>query len=213
MSLNQLRRLNNLCFIFLLWLTILSGSISLSSAQDAKQIVKQESEKTSNLRTISSVSARDTILHFSLPPVEIEGEYNHLDKRKEHKYHQLYEDIKRTYPLLMIVTGEIKMVNAQLDSINKTKSQQKAYLRWYEKHIYHTYLDTLKSLNLRQTRLFIKLIKRETGDSPYALIKKYRGGLDAFLWQATANALFINLKSIYDPIEDAQIEDILVKYY
>ena len=86
-------------------------------------------------------------------------------------------------------------------------------MKWYEKHIYHTYLDTLKSLNARQTKLFIKLINRETGSSPYELVKKYRGGLDAFLWQMAANGMLLNLKKEYDPREDARLEEILVKFF
>jgi hypothetical protein len=111
------------------------------------------------------------------------------------------------------VSSEIKLVNAELDSIYKTKAQKKAYLKWYEKHTFNTYVDTLKSLNIRQIKLFIKLIDRETGNSPFELIKKYRGGLDAMLWQLTANALLVNLKSDYDPLEDKMIEDIIVRFY
>ncbi len=183
------------------------------SAQTSRLILQAEREKAiqdSNLR--AAVSA-DTMLHFTFPPIEIVGEYVLKDKLKERKYHQLYDDIKRTYPLSKIVSSEMKLVNAELDSIYRTKSQGKAYLKWYEKHIYRTYIDTLKSLNIRQVKLFVKLINRETGSSPYELIKKYRGGLDAFLWQLSANALMVNLKSEYDPTEDAMIEDIITKFY
>jgi hypothetical protein len=45
------------------------------------------------------------------------------------------------------------------------------------------------------------------------LIKKYRGGMDAFLWQVSANVLLVNLKSEYDPTEDVMIEDIMRKFY
>jgi Domain of unknown function (DUF4294) len=117
------------------------------------------------------------------------------------------------YPLSKIVSGEIKVVNEALDTVYHTKAAQKKYLKWYEKHIYHTYLDTLKSLNARQTKLLIRLISRETGSSPYQLVKKYRGGLDAFLWQLAANGMLLNLKKEYDPNEDAMLEDILGKFY
>lgn len=42
---------------------------------------------------------------------------------------------------------------------------------------------------------------------------KYRGGWNAFLWQLSANTLLVNLKTEYDPVEDAMIEDIIRKFY
>ena len=188
---------------------VTSGGI----AQTSRLILQSEREKAVTDAPLVVAESSDTMLHFSFPPIEIEGEYLLKDKHQERKYHQLYDDIKRTYPLSKIVSSEVKLVNAELDSIYKTKSKGKQYLKWYEKHIYHTYIDTLKSLNIRQVKLFVKLIHRETGSSPFELIKKYRGGLDAFLWQLSANALLVNLKSEYDPIEDAMLEDILKKFY
>ncbi len=155
----------------------------------------------------------DTLIHFSFQPIVIEGEYPFKDKQLERKYRNLYLDIKRTYPLAKIVSSEVMMVNAQLDSVYTTKSKQKAYMKWYEKHIYRTYIDTLKALDIRQVKLFIKLVDRETGSTPFDLIKKYRGGLDAFMWQLSANVLLLNLKKDYDPVEDAMIDDIIMKLY
>jgi len=191
-------------------------SITLTNgayAQTSRLILQSEREKALKDSLLKVSGSSDTMLHFSFPPIEIEGEYLYKNKHQERKYHQLYNDIKRVYPLSKIVSSEVKLVNAELDSIYQTKTKKKEYLKWYEKHIYHTYIDTLKSLNIRQTKLFIKLINRETGSSPYNLIKKYRGGLDAFMWQLAANTLFVNLKSEYDPVEDAMIEDIIRKFY
>jgi hypothetical protein len=196
-----------------LYIVVLISSINRVNAQTSRLVLQSEREKAIKASLSKTDSLSDTLIHFSFPPVEIEAEYLFKNKREERKYHQLYEDIKRTYPLSQIVSSEVKLVNAELDSIYQTKSKEKAYLKWYEKHIYHTYVDTLKSLNIRQIRLFIKLIDRETGNSPYELIKKYRGGLDAFFWQLSANALLVNLKNEYDPVEDAMIEDIIKKFY
>lgn len=190
-------------------LAVMLLSAITGRGQASRLILQAEREKAAE----TSQAEADTMLHYSFPPIEIEGEYQFDNRREEKKYHQLYEDIKRTYPLSQIVSSEVKLVNAELDSIYTTKAQGKAYLKWYEKHIYHTYVDTLKSLNVRQIKLFIKLINRETGSSPYELIKKYRGKADAMLWQLTANALMVNLKKEYDPAEDAMIEDIIKRFY
>jgi len=194
-------------------IVILTISWKHAPAQTSRLVLQAEREKAIRDSNNMRQNLSDTILHFSFPAVEIKGDYVYKNRHQERKYFQLYEDIKRTYPLSKIVSSEVKLVDAELASIYTTKSQKRAYLKWYEKHTFNTYVDTLKTLNVRQIKLFIKLIDRETGSSPYELIKKYRGGMDAFLWQLTANALLVNLKSEYDPLEDEMIEDIISRFY
>jgi hypothetical protein len=194
---------------FVLLFTCLTINLT---AQTSRIILQSEREKVQK-EALNNEEGSDSMLHFNFPPIEIRAEYIYKNKQQERKYSQLYEDVKRAYPLSQIVSSEVKLVNAELDSIYQTKNQRKAYLKWYQKHTYNTYIDTLKSLNVRQIKLFVKLIKRETGSSPFDLIKKYRGGIDAFLWQLSANALLVNLKSDYDPVEDAMIEDIIAKFF
>jgi len=194
------------------FLSVFCGQLNAQTSRLVLQAQREQILKDS-LRKAELGTATDTMLHFSFAPIEIRGEYIYRNRRQEKKYQQLCKDINRTYPLSQIVSSEVKLVNAELDSINRAKANRKVYLKWYEKRIYNTYIDTLKSLNIRQLKLFIKLINRETGSSPYELIKKYRGGFDAFLWQLTAYALLVNLKSEYDPVEDAMIEDIIIKFY
>lgn len=210
MNLTGVNRLSVVGAILGVGLAVLVLPAERAAAQDSRLVLEAEREKAMEA---SKAAEPDTLLHFSFPPIEIEGEYQLDNPREEKKYHQLYEDLKRTYPLSKIVSSEVKLVNSELDSIYTTKAKGKAYLKWYEKHIYHTYIDTLKSLNVRQIKLFIKLIDRETGSSPYDLIKKYRGKVDAMFWQLTANAMMVNLKKEYDPVEDAMIEDIIRKFY
>ena len=202
---------SNTIFVVLVVTCILMTDLCF--AQTSRIQLQSEPEKELKESHLKVGESPDSMLHFSFPPVQIEGVYRVKNKHQERKYHQLYEDIKRTYPLSQIVVREIKLVDAELGSVYVTKTKQKAYLKWYEKHIYHTYIDTLKSLNLRQIRLCVKLTSLKTGNSPYQLIKKYRGGWNAFLWQLSANALLVNLKTEYDPVEDAMIEDIIRKFY
>ena len=212
---SNLTKISRCIRMTILNILIFSAFCNHLDAQTSRLVLQAQREQIlkDSLRKGEKSMVSDTMLHFSFPPIEIRGEYVYKNRQQEKKYHQLYEDINRTYPLSQIVSSEVKLVNAELDSIYRTKAKGKAYLKWYEKHIFNTYIDTLKSLNIRQIKLFIKLINRETGSSPYELIKKYRGGLDAFLWQLSANALLVNLKSEYDPIEDAMIEDIISKFY
>jgi hypothetical protein len=120
-------------------------------------------------------------------------------------------DVRKAFPLSQIVSSELKLVNTELDSIYKNRKNRKDYLKWYQDYVRRTYMDSLRTLNVRQGKLLLKLIHRETGKSPYTLIKEYRGGLNAAFWQTMALMLGANLHSDYDPLEDAMIENIVLR--
>jgi hypothetical protein len=156
--------------------------------------------------------SHDSIFHVNLAEIEVVFPYQFKNKREEKKYNQLEIDVLKTYPLAMIVGSELNLVNAELDSVYTSKSQRKKYIKWYQDYVYKTYIDSLKKLNLQQGRLLLKLIHRETGKSPYELIKSYRGGLNALFWQSAAFMFGANLNANYDPEEDKMIEHIIRRY-
>ncbi|MCX6238810.1 MAG: DUF4294 domain-containing protein [Bacteroidia bacterium] len=156
--------------------------------------------------------SRDSIFHFNMREIEIISPYKFKNKRQEKKYNQLEIDVVKTYPLALLVGSEVKLVNSELDSVYTDKSKRKTYIKWYQNYVYKTYMDSLKKLNLQQGRLLLKLIHRETGKSPYELIKLYRGGLNAIFWQSAAFMFGANLNSGYDPEADAMIEHIIRRY-
>lgn len=156
--------------------------------------------------------AHDSVLHVNLSEVEIIRHFPFKNKRQERKYNQLEVDVLKTYPLALIVSSELKLVNAELDSIYTDKAKRKTYIKWYQDYVYKTYIDSLKTLDVRQGRLLLKLIHRETGKSPYELIKSYRGGFNAVMWQSAAFMFGANLNSRYDPEDDAMIEHIIKRY-
>ena len=156
--------------------------------------------------------SHDSILHFNLREIEIISPYKFKNKRQERKYSQLETDIVKTYPFALIVSSELKTVNSELDSVYTDKSKRKTYIKWYQDYVYKTYIDSLKKLNIQQGRLLLKLIHRETGRTPYELIKAYRGGLNAIFWQSAAFMFGANLKASYDPEDDAMIEHIIRRY-
>jgi hypothetical protein len=60
-----------------------------------------------------------------------------------------------------------------------------------------------------QGKILIKLIDRETSRTGYEVIKEFRGGFQAFMWQSLAGLFGTNLKTGYDDQEDRDIELIL----
>ena len=74
--------------------------------------------------------------------------------------------------------------------------------------------EELKKLTRKEGQILVKLIHRETGITPHALVKTYRNGLRATVYQFTAKLFDIDLKTEFNPSEvqeDIWIEDILFR--
>jgi hypothetical protein len=196
--------------IFLL-ITIVQFSLSAQNNRLDYQKKKEAANKDETFKGFIFPS-HDSLLHVNLREIEIINPFQFKNKRQEKKYNQLEKNVLRTYPLALIVGSEVNLVNAELDSIYNDKSKRKSYIKWYQHYVYKTYIDSLKALNLEQGRLLLKLIHRETGKSPYDLIKSYRGGLNAMIWQTAAFTFGANLNAGYNAQDDAMIEHIIRRY-
>lgn len=200
-------------FISAVFVLIFIGQLPLSAQNKRSEIQKQrETAKTDSTFKGFIFPSHDSILHFNLREIEIIPAYKFKNKRQEKKYNQLELDVLKTYPLALIVGSELRLVNSELESVYTSKSKRKTYIKWYQDYVYKTYIDSLKTLNTQQGRLLLKLIHRETGKTPYELIKSYRGGLNAIFWQSAAFLFGANLNSSYDPEDDAMIEHIIRRY-
>ena len=99
--------------------------------------------------------SHDSILHVNLATIELIGPFRFKNKHEKKKYNQTEVDVLKTYPLALIVSSELKIVNAQLENNDSDPNIRKTYIKWYQQYVYKTYIDTLKTLNTRQGRLQI----------------------------------------------------------
>lgn len=199
--------------VTLIFLFVFSVQYSLRAQDHRLELQKQREEvKADTTFKGFTFPSHDSILHINMSAIEIIGPYQFKNKRQEKKYNQLEIDVLKTYPLALIVSSEMKIVNAEFESIYTDQSKRKTYIRWYQNYVYKTYIDSLKTLNVKQGRLLLKLIHRETGKTPYELIKSYRGGLNAMFWQSAAFMFGANLNSSYDPEDEAMIEHLIRRY-
>ncbi len=125
------------------------------------------------------------------------------------KYTRLVYNVKKAYPFAVIARNELKKLNDSLVHITD-KRERKNYIADYEKAMFREYEADLRSLTFTQGRIMLKLVDREIGNTPYALIQEYRGNVSAIFWQGIARLFSSNLKIPYDPYgEDAEIEEIV----
>jgi hypothetical protein len=153
--------------------------------------------------------SNDSIPTFSLEEISVYTQYPFTSDKEKKAYKQMEDDLRKVFPLVRLVREEYERVNKEMHLYDDKR--RKAYLKWYEGYARENYMPLLSGFTVSQGRLFLKMIDRELGQSPYQLIKIYRNGFRALFWQGTAFLFRSNLNADYKPEENPMIEHILRK--
>lgn len=151
----------------------------------------------------------DTIINFqNFPELDLirfktnEDRINYLRTKKR---------IKRVYPIALFAKEKLNQINLSLDSIPKKRKKRK-FKRELGKWVKNEYEPVFRKMSIKEGRILIKLVYRETEFTTYDLIKEYKGRFSAFFWQRVIKVYDNDLKMKYDPVnnpEDKLIETIL----
>lgn len=205
---------------------VLSGLLLLSSAviaQDGevlasrkgfKEKAKTEMAKDAlvNGTTVrTAVHDGDTMPLATLPAFTFIGEYTFKNKRERWRYKRLVKDVKKVLPYATLASTKLTEYEDEL--ANATKRERRKYYRKVEKALDEQYGEEIRGLSVREGRILIRLIDRQTGDTSYELVQELRNGFTAFCFQGVARLFGHNLKNQYNPEEgeDAMIEHIIKK--
>ena len=82
-----------------------------------------------------------------------------------------------------------------------------------EKRLIREYTPVLKKMTIYDGRVLLKLIDRQTDDTAFEIIKEFRGGFEAGLWQTLAKLFGNNLKTDYNPEKDDMLLEYIVNLY
>lgn len=135
----------------------------------------------------------------------------HLLKRRQ-EWTRLRNAVFVTYPYARKAAYIINDINAKLASM-PNKSDRKKYIRSREKDLKREFGDPLKNLSVYQGKVLMKLINRQTGNNCYEILKEYKGGFNARMFQTVAFVFGSNLKQSYNPAEsDRDIERFVHEY-
>ena len=144
-----------------------------------------------------------------LPDVFCNGKMPQWMRDKMKAWTRLRNAVYVTYPYAKEAGKVINEINAKLAGVTDEKIRKKV-IKDREKDLRSTFASKLMNLSVYQGRVLMKLINRETGNNCYDILKEYKGGFDARLYQTVAFFFGSNLKQSYDPTgEDAEIESIV----
>ena len=126
-------------------------------------------------------------------------------RKKLQKLTRLRWNVHKVYPYALKVADILEGVEDTLQMMS-VKEDQKKYLKNREKSLFGSYEQDLRKMSRSQGKVLVKLISRETGNSSFDLIKNYKNGASAFLWQSIGLIFGISLKVEYEPEEEEMIE-------
>jgi hypothetical protein len=149
----------------------------------------------------------DTIAMVYLPPVTVISKRVFKSTRDKKRYDRLYYNVLKAYPLAKVAGSRLEQLEAELPNIPEHKRQK--HIKGVEEELKRKYKQDLLNLTVTQGKILIKLIDRETSRTGYEVIKEFRGGFQAFMWQSLAGLFGTSLKTGYDDQEDRDIELIL----
>lgn len=151
----------------------------------------------------------DSLPHVLLPDITVFPQPKDLSRKQVRQYNALELKVKKVYPIAKLAAIKIGEYNKVYMSF-KSERERKNYVKNIEKELFAEYEPEIRTMTVSQGRILIKLIDRETGKSSFEIIKEFKGGFNAFIWQSVARIFGHNLKSEYDAAnEDRMIEYII----
>jgi hypothetical protein len=158
------------------------------------------------LISIGFINAQDEKDTIFLNEVEIVGKPKFEDKTSRGHFNWLEKKVLKVYPIFSELYADYKIVELELDSINR-KKERKKYIQKKEKEFNEKYIKKLMQLTHTEGRIY-----KYSGNTTFEVIKKYKGLLYAHFVNLQTKFISINLKEPFDPEktrEDAYIKTIL----
>lgn len=164
--------------------------------------------------TAMAQSGRDTVLIVDIP-AELYGQdsillpdvlvtQKHRPRRLSAEERQAYwrriRDVKKTLPYAKYIAQTIIETYEYAETL-PTEEEQKAHWKRVERELKAEMDPQMRKLTLRQGKLLMQLVERQTGQTSYELLRTFIGGWRAWWWNGFARILGANLKAPYRPEE------------
>lgn len=160
------------------------------------------------------ISQGDTI-NVYLDEIKILPKHKFTTRTDVNYYLWFRKKVFKAYPFATLASRRLDSLNVRLSRI-QSKRKRRKYTRLIQKYVEGEFTEQIKKMTRTEGRILIKLIHRQTGNTAFQNIKKYRSGWKAFWYNTTANLFKLSLKTKYNPAvnnEDYLIEDVLQRAF
>ena len=189
-----------------LWAILFVFAFFIACSDD---LYAQQQNSNDTIVTYAMIYNGDTIEAKTLADIPFYSRYNEAQMSTRAKWTRLRNAIYVTFPYAKRAGTVINDINTQLVTIG-SEEDRKLYIKSREKELRKEFTDPLTNLSIYQGKVLMKLINRETGNTCYQLIKDYKGGFTARIYQTVAFFFTTSLKQPYEKNgDDNEIEKIV----
>lgn len=152
----------------------------------------------------------DTVLMLVFKEVTVYPKLKFKNKKEEEYYWRTVRNVKRTLPYAKLIAETIVETYDYISTL-PTEKERNTHLKRMEKEVFEQYKPVLKKFTKQQAKVLVKLIKRETDQSSYQILKAFLGTFRAAFWQGFGRLFGVNLKGDFNPEknkDDAMIDRI-----
>ena len=151
--------------------------------------------------------ATDTMYTMQLKTVNINARW--LNDTDRYHYNQMKFYVTTILPYLNAATKLFNEVNDKLEHEDLSRRERKAFISSKEETMRTQFEDKVKTLNVTQGALLVKLIARQTDANIYRMLQDFKNPFVALKWQAWARMNGMNLDRKYHPEEERDLENIM----
>jgi hypothetical protein len=138
----------------------------------------------------------DTTVFLNYYSVNIYGNMKFTDPRMYAAWDRLKSRVKKEYPYAILIGAKVKECDRQVAGMSE--KAKRAYMEKVENELKDEFETAFRGNSVEEARVLIKLVDRETGHTSHDLIKQFKGGFSAFMWQSFALVCGTNLKAKYE---------------
>ena len=120
-----------------------------------------------------------------LPDATCIGHMPRWMREKMKQWTRLRNAVYVTYPYAKEAGKIIKEINASLVGVTDDGVRRRL-IKERERDLKKSFGDKIINLSVYQGKVLMKLINRQTGSDCYDILKEYKGGVNARLWQTVA---------------------------
>lgn len=136
-----------------------------------------------------------------------------IPKNFKGQYRLMLSRVRRVYPLALHAADIIDSMDREMSNFER-KSKQKKVIRQTKNDLMQDFKFVIKDLYVSEGKVLTKLVYRETGLTVRDIVKKYRNGFEAAMYDGVAKIFEQNLDATYDPegedfILECVIQDII----
>lgn len=121
-----------------------------------------------------------------------------LNSIEKIEFYRLRKKVHKVYPFALAAKEQLIELEEDL-KYAENKRHKRRIGKLHDKWIQENFTNKIKKLTRSEGRILIKLIHKETGNTAYDLVRNYRNGLTALLWQKLAKYFDGDLKATFQP--------------